>query len=284
MLLGRSGCPLCRLITCTYLLHNELPPDKHIELSVWWDNHYGKRSINPDVTGARCLLVGGHSGSRIIPLAKDVSDLYLGRVVNEEANVELLKAWLPRCEAFHGSDCTQSIFTEVSQPWSLDCFLLIDVHEMCLVQPQEPCHYLALSYVWGMAQTFRTTTATFNELMQQHGLAKHKHHLPNTIKDAIKITEILQQRYLWIDQLCIVQDDGIFVEAAVQNMDKIYAHAYLTLIAASGDSANSGLAGAPGRPRGPQMIEEVKPSLWLTTQPNYRLSMAASTYETRGWT
>jgi hypothetical protein len=57
--------------------------------------------------------------------------------------------------------------------------------------------------------------------------------LPKTFQDAIKITRRLGIRYLWIDCLCIVQDDAADWEAEAANMAAIYQNAYVTIAAAA---------------------------------------------------
>jgi hypothetical protein len=53
----------------------------------------------------------------------------------------------------------------------------------------------------------------------------------------MELTRLLGERYLWVDRLCIIQDDfrdgGAFSQVA--SMDKIYAGAHLTIIAAADD-------------------------------------------------
>lgn len=47
--------------------------------------------------------------------------------------------------------------------------------------------------------------------------------LPGTIEDAIRLTSSLGYRYLWIDALCIVQDDPISEKKRhLGRMDAIY--------------------------------------------------------------
>lgn len=61
--------------------------------------------------------------------------------------------------------------------------------------------------------------------------------LPKTFQDAIKITRKLGIKYLWIDCLCIIQDDPDDWEAEAANMPYIYKNAYVTISAsASTDS------------------------------------------------
>jgi hypothetical protein len=55
------------------------------------------------------------------------------------------------------------------------------------------------------------------------------------IKHAMELSHALGERYLWVDRLCIVQNDlGVGgTLSQVAKMDKIYAGAYLTIIAAA---------------------------------------------------
>lgn len=63
--------------------------------------------------------------------------------------------------------------------------------------------YAALSHCWGSSQLLTTTRAT--TWTRQNGIDWQS--LPKTFQDAIQICHILGIRYIWIDSLCIVQDD-----------------------------------------------------------------------------
>lgn len=64
----------------------------------------------------------------------------------------------------------------------------------------------------------------------------------------ILVTRELGFRYLWNASLCIVQDDKRDRHVQVLRMDGIYSSAVLTIAAATGSHANSGIAGI-SRPR-----------------------------------
>ncbi|KAI9159016.1 HET-domain-containing protein [Paramyrothecium foliicola] len=65
--------------------------------------------------------------------------------------------------------------------------------------------------------------------------------LPKTFQDAVHVTRKLKCRYLWIDSLCIVQDDAKDWEAEASKMHKYYTQALLTISAADGYDSTSGL-------------------------------------------
>lgn len=66
--------------------------------------------------------------------------------------------------------------------------------------------------------------------------------LPRTIRDAIELTQRLGENFLWVDSLCIVQDNQDEKRKHLSHMASIYANAYVTLVAAGG-TAFSGLRG-----------------------------------------
>lgn len=61
--------------------------------------------------------------------------------------------------------------------------------------------------------------------------------LPATIRDAIELTRCLGVQYLWVDSLCIIQDDTQdWVHESAQ-MSTVYAQAFLTISASSVNSS-----------------------------------------------
>ena len=63
--------------------------------------------------------------------------------------------------------------------------------------------YVALSHCWGSGRQFMTTKATLQQKMEGISFAE----LPKTFQDAIVVSRALRVQYLWIDSLCIIQDD-----------------------------------------------------------------------------
>lgn len=68
---------------------------------------------------------------------------------------------------------------------------------------QRPEKYICLSHKWGAFKPIQTTKNN----MAHHITGIPWMTLPPTFRDAVKITRFLGVRYLWIDSLCIVQDD-----------------------------------------------------------------------------
>jgi hypothetical protein len=167
-------------------------------------------------------------------------------------------------------------------------FLLVDTWFQCLVSAPSECRYIALSYVWGGASTLKTTKVTLETFLQKNafsvtGLLPE---IPNTIRDAIKLVELLGERYLWVDSLCIIQDDEDTKHIQISNLASIYNHACLTIIAADGDNADHGLRGVRAWPSSePRNLDQHVYSLF-EDYPVIDMSYFAldSTYYGRGWT
>ncbi|KAF2122414.1 heterokaryon incompatibility protein-domain-containing protein, partial [Lophiotrema nucula] len=78
------------------------------------------------------------------------------------------------------------------------------VHNLRLVADMEQAvQYLAMSYCWGGEQNQKTTTANLKEKQQSISFDT----LPRTLQDAVEVTAGLVYEYIWIDSLCIIQDD-----------------------------------------------------------------------------
>jgi hypothetical protein len=96
--------------------------------------------------------------------------------------------------------------------------------------------YICLSYCWGK-DTFISTT---RENIEDHKKEIPFAMLPPTFQDAIEVTRRLGVRYLWIDALCIVQDDRQDWEGESGKMADVYHNSFITIAATSADSPKTG--------------------------------------------
>ena len=95
--------------------------------------------------------------------------------------------------------------------------------------------YVALSHCWGGSSHCRTTKSS----LEQHKNAIKIMELPKTIQDVVFIVRKLGLRYLWVDSLCIIQDDEDDWLQEAGRMAAVYEGAYLA-IAASASADGSG--------------------------------------------
>lgn len=87
--------------------------------------------------------------------------------------------------------------------------------------------FIALSHRWGNRVILKTEKANLSD--HKSGIPWSK--LSTTFQEAIKITRWLGIRYIWIDSLCIVQDDPVDWERESENMAFIYEQAHVVLAA-----------------------------------------------------
>lgn len=88
--------------------------------------------------------------------------------------------------------------------------------------------YIALSHCWGKIHIIRTLTANYEDHLSQISFED----LSKTFKDAVHTTRKLGFQYLWIDSLCIIQDDSKDWAAEAATMCNVYQYATLTIAAA----------------------------------------------------
>lgn len=97
--------------------------------------------------------------------------------------------------------------------------------------------YLALSYCWGSNQGLVTTLENLEQMKQSIPFER----LAKTCQDAVTITRRLNFKYLWIDSICIIQDDRGDWERESAAMGHIYVNAYLCIAATASRDSGSGI-------------------------------------------
>ena len=98
--------------------------------------------------------------------------------------------------------------------------------------------YAALSYVWGRGDApWRTLRANIQS--RRSGFAFND--LPQTLRDAAVVAVRLGISHVWIDALCIVQDDIADWEKESVMMNAVYSNAIVTIVASCSTSSTSGL-------------------------------------------
>ncbi|KAI1050774.1 hypothetical protein LB507_009333 [Fusarium sp. FIESC RH6] len=160
-------------------------------------------------------------------------------------DLDIVKEWPRRCDLVHGEKCNETVGTV--PPFKPR--LLIDVIQGCVTECKEKSlRFLTLSYTWGRSKNFRITKANVDKMKQSGVLETDPvaSKLPRTILDAIKLTKTLGERWLWVDSLCIVQDDEESLQHELKSMHQIYATSFLTIIAVDGEDAEYGLRGLRG--------------------------------------
>lgn len=205
--------------------------------------------------------------------------------VQPRIDLSQIREWIDHCQAFHGPDCNSPIGDtgHIRDFYrGLEVLRFVDVRRKCLVETYQNVRYVALSYVWGAVATVRLTTMNKAQMQTPYILSKLE--LPTTIWDAIDLVQGCGERYLWVDSLCIVQNDPMDLEGGTQVMDLVYERAVFTIVAACGSDAGYGLPGLHSGTRLPPPYMEVAPGVRLGVVSEVDALVEASCYSTRGWT
>ncbi|WYZ34025.1 hypothetical protein EsH8_I_000301 [Colletotrichum jinshuiense] len=215
----------------------------------------------------------------------------------QQVNPKLIKKWLTDCGHNHGSACSHPragdrIKSEIP-------LYLIDTIQECLVSGTSKQRYFALSYTWGHVDMGMTKLDNVEERRQPQALSTVP--FPRTIRDAMNLVRSLGERFLWVDAICIVQDDLEQKARDIPNMDIVYGKAFATIVALHGNNADAGLPGVAPGTRPPQRIETIvvsnkSPDLdhdpvckfnevvnIVATPRPLHLALKASNWNTRGW-
>ncbi|KAK0627930.1 heterokaryon incompatibility protein-domain-containing protein, partial [Immersiella caudata] len=156
----------------------------------------------------------------------------------------------------------------------------------------KPAIYAALSYCWGDSAAIHAAKTLKSNLalrLQRFPLSL----LPRTLRDAVQFIRLLKIPYVWIDSLCIVQDDNDEWEREAKKMMHYYGQAYLTVVPVEANSADSGiqlkrdpsLSPPTWTLTGPWSHDPHGSHLILSSEsPDDHTTVHWSTWNERGWT
>lgn len=200
-------------------------------------------------------------------------------------DISRLKSWLQLCDEQHGPQ-------QESEHKKLDHFAptlrVIDTVKGCVTEVTTPFEYACLSYVWGRGSQTQYTTATKEKLEVPGALTDDDSlDLPQTIKDAFRVTQELGLRYIWIDALCILQDDDMDKAKIISRMGTIYGNATLNIAACTNSDPTDGLPGI-GPPRSRAQITEKLQGMTLGVafhdSRKRHFEIEQSVWNSRAWT
>ena len=126
---------------------------------------------------------------------------------------------------------------------------------------------------------------TIDRFTLDGGLSDDQPDITRTLKDAMYLCELLGQRYLWVDTLCIKQDSNEDKGQQIENMGLVYSCAELTIVSAAGSDSNGGLPGLRTGSRATQACVESLSGLQITSaRQSFMPCISNSTWQSRGWT
>lgn len=286
--LARQSCPLCRLVlhlvydgVATYQSREGgLGSHRNLNTFSWCAIRRSGNVLDViDHFGLQGYICNAGRTALPDPALDDLE--YVGSAFGRQLKIPLVRSWIRTCEKQHHL-CTTLESTLDKVPLK---FTLIDIHNNCLVEATSEQRYFALSYVWGEVQLLRTTKANRDELHGVGSLLKRRGEIPQAIQDAMTLVSLLNERFLWVDSLCIVQDDEINKHEQVQSMNVVYGQAFLTIIAMSGKDANCPLPGVTFHSR-PELfaVADIGYNRLISRPLKMNYQLQSSPYESRAWT
>ncbi|OAA67421.1 Heterokaryon incompatibility [Cordyceps fumosorosea ARSEF 2679] len=254
----------------------ESPPSRRISLTERLKGTFLRRnSVNADN--------GPHSPTARRGSSNAAGAAAGGLSANKASPILRIREWLDTCNSQHGRHCSGDI-NSPSVPNTFHPQFLINAAEKRLVRAQPDDRYIALSYVWGPgvraagAGGLDAPAQLIKSNLDEWLIALPEHNVPQTIADAIWLARKLGLRHIWIDRMCIIQDDEAFKENHIRHMAYVFANAYLTIVAAHND-VNTGLL--PLNTRRPSRPPRVGGG---SSGPDHNELLLASRWNTRGWT
>lgn len=112
----------------------------------------------------------------------------------------------------------------------------------------------------------KTTKDNYEKSSQENGI---KEDLPLTVRESIKFLRKIGWQYLWVNAVCIIQDDDDDKASQISKMQAIYRFADFTIVAASGDDSDAGMLGLQTLRKVWQHIERIQGLRLVASLPPY---------------
>ncbi|KAF5571126.1 hypothetical protein FPHYL_642 [Fusarium phyllophilum] len=280
-----SSCPLCRLVL-SHWDADSIALSSADEVRLYWVLGPAGRQGLWTVKARPDTLICFSSGMETPGHPDATLGFFLEPRTGPAVDTSRILRWISSCEQLHRSGCAMPTNLPFPKAFpGLRVIRFIDIEGQCIVEMARVEKYIALSYVWGAVANFRLTKANRTALLMRGSLERVVKMLPNTIKDAITLTRRLGCRYLWVDALCLLQNDTNDLERGVNVMDLVYERAWLTVVAACGHDANARLPGVQeGTRDGSCNVLEIVPGVEMGIVTGLDGLLKRSVYGSRAWT
>jgi Heterokaryon incompatibility protein (HET) len=146
--------------------------------------------------------------------------------------INLARLWVEECVESHKSCRVESplLPTRVVHVGSDDS------EPRVFLSNGQSARYTTLSHSWGDYHPLSVTNKALESWEERIPFVD----LPKSFQDAIIITRALGIEYLWIDCLCILQDDLNDWESEASRMADVYSHSYVNISADDAKDAREG--------------------------------------------
>lgn len=275
--LKQADCSFCMLLASNFRKDETKDVTVHVESGCF--SEQSTLDCNHPETEVKYLSIR-MAARRIHLQALDDSQPMRGRQITpyiKQQRQNIARQWLEKCEHEHCNDEDAGLVPNLA---------LIDLKQRCIVRPHGPVRYAALSYVWGKSPQKMYSTTTQQEFETKGALHSKQGFLPQTITDAMDLAAHIGLDYLWVDSLCILQDDEANRDYFISRMGTIYSTSVITIVDANGDHAGSGLIGmsSPRKPRSTATVQGMQLCATTCSLDRPWKEYDACAWVQRGWT
>lgn len=183
------------------------------------------------------------------------------------------REWFARCREHKACRAREALGS--SRP---DGFRLLDINSLRVADGRGHAPYIALSYPWSQVDAFEIKRTVCYVVET----------LPKVLQDIVSVVKGLELgiNHLWIDRLCVDQEDTVQKRVNIAAMGEIYGAAFATIILAvpSQGAPEQGLSGLSLVRRPYQRVEKVGDLKLATTLPSLEMAIVTSKWNSRAWT
>ncbi|KAF2651312.1 HET-domain-containing protein [Lophiostoma macrostomum CBS 122681] len=195
----------------------------------------------------------------------------------DEDSIDLVRGWFKRCTQHHGRSC--ALNTNAELPTRLIYVPASDKEPIKLCDTRgQTGQYVTLSYCWGKGKICTSTSLNLSARSKAIPVSE----LSKTFQDAVDLVRRMGLQWLWIDSLCILQDEDLQDwnrESA--RMAQVYGNSALTICVDLAGDVNEGIYQVGDEPDcyafGPDK------NRWLQTATEGWSAMTKQALYRRGW-
>lgn len=161
--------------------------------------------------------------------------------IDVESAAKVLSRWLHNCQKHPAC-------SDAERPRELPRRLLhlstggpLKLVETNTIERSLISSYTTLSYCWGQPGRHTPPLCTTRETYKSRTKGIAWSDLPTLFRDAVLLTQALGCHHLWIDSLCIIQDDEQDWIEQSASMSDIYSSGYVNIAAAAATSPSATL-------------------------------------------
>ncbi|KAI1389007.1 HET-domain-containing protein [Hypoxylon trugodes] len=172
-----------------------------------------------------CLNQSGHSEIRTLPIPQTKAEVSPRTLLGEVSPIKMTRYPTRLIDIGGGGGVSCRLIETGSNTKFKDSILV---------------PYTTLSYCWGPEEDSLLQFKTERKSLQQRLSGFEIHEVSPIVRDAIRVTQALGIRYLWVDALCIIQDDRQDWARESTRMSHVYRNATVTICTPASTSCQQG--------------------------------------------